>query len=100
MANGKAAKRVPRKTASGLPALLARLPEDARKAIAHNRAELEKAVQSVRREVERPCECRHRVRREVGRDRDRAHAALVTHRQVFAATARSSLATRRSRRRT
>lgn len=56
MANGKAAKRVPRKTASGLPALLARLPEDARKAIAHNRAELEKAVQSVRREVERRAE--------------------------------------------
>lgn len=53
MANTKVVKRVPRKTGGGIEALLARLPVDARKAIAHNRAELEKAVKNVRHEVER-----------------------------------------------
>jgi hypothetical protein len=57
MANTRSGKRVARKPASGgLPALLARLPDDARKAIAHNRAELEKAVRNVRKEVERRAE--------------------------------------------
>ena len=56
MANTRTGKRTVRKTASnGLPALLARLPDDARRAIAHNRAELE-AVRGVRREVERRAE--------------------------------------------
>lgn len=56
MANTKVVKRVPRKAAAGFPALLARLPDDARKAIAHNRAELEKTVKNVRLEVERRAE--------------------------------------------
>lgn len=56
MANTKVVKRVPRKAGGGLEGLLARLPVDARQAIAHNRAELEKTVKKVRHEVERRAE--------------------------------------------
>ena len=55
MANTKLVKRIPRKV-TGVEGLLARLPVDARKAIAHNRAEFEKAVKKVRHEVERRAE--------------------------------------------
>ena len=67
MANGKGKKSVRRNGATGVEALLAQLGGDAQRMIVRNRAEVTKAVQKFRKEVERRAERTERAVREVER---------------------------------